>query len=96
MREQSFLLAFWGSVCGSGLREFLGLLSMFRNWRNETLKNFGYQASNGFVEGKNNRISVIKRMDYGYCNINNLRRGIFLPNAEIAANAKISGSFYAY
>ena len=49
--------------------------------------------TNGFVGGKNNRIKVIKRMAYGYRNIDNHRRRILLTNNEIAASVKISGFF---
>ena len=84
------------SVRKSGLKEFGALLSMFRNWRDEILNYFDYHVTNGFVEGKNNRIKVIKRMAYGYRNIDNLRRRIFLSNNEIAANTKVSGGFHAF
>ena len=69
---------------------------MFKNWRNEILNYFDRRITNGFVEGKNNRIKVIKRMAYGYRNIENLRRRILLANNEIAAGTKASGGFHAY
>jgi transposase len=69
---------------------------MFRNWRSEILNYFDYHITNGFVEGKNNRIKVIKRMAYGYRNVDNLRRRILLTNNEIAAGTKVSGGFHAY
>jgi transposase len=47
---------------------------MFKNWRNEILNYFDHRVTNGFVEGMNNRIKVIKRMAYGYRNVDNLRR----------------------
>jgi len=47
-------------------------------------------------KAKNNRIKVIKRMAYGYRNIDNFRRRIFLSNNEIAASTKASGGFHAY
>jgi hypothetical protein len=53
-------------------------------------------VTNGFVEGMNNRIKVIKRMAYGYRNIDNLRRRILLANNDIAAGTKASGGFHAY
>ena len=84
------------SVRKTGLKEFGIGLPMFRNWRNEILNYFDHRVTNGFVEGKNNRIKVIKRMAYGYRNINNLRRRIFLSNNGIAANTKVSGGFHAY
>jgi len=52
--------------------------------------------SNGFVEGENNRIKVIKCMAYGYRDLNNLRRRIFLSSNEMTANIKVSGGFHTY
>jgi transposase len=93
--EAEFSLRHWEeSVRKTGLKEFR--LPMFVNWRNEILNYFDYHITNGFVEGKNNRIKVIKRMAYGYRNVNNLRRRILLTNNEIAADTKISGGFHAY
>jgi transposase len=84
------------SACKAGLKEFGIGLPMFKNWRGEILNYFDHRVTNGFVEGKNNRIKVIKRMAYGYRNIDNLRRRILLTNNEIAANTKASGGFHAY
>jgi transposase len=56
------------------LKEFGIGLPMFKNWRTEILNYFDHRVTNGFVEGMNNRIKVIKRMAYGYRNIDNLRR----------------------
>jgi transposase len=80
----------------AGLKEFGIGLPMFKNWRGEILNYFDHRVTNGFVEGKNNRIKVIKRMAYGYRNIDNLRRRILLTNNEIAASTKASGGFHAY
>jgi len=55
-----------------------------------------YRVTNGFVEVKSNKIKVIKRMAYGYFNIDNLRRRILLANNEITANTKASVGFHAY
>jgi hypothetical protein len=37
---------------------------------------------NGFLEGKNNRIKVIKRVAYGYRNVANFRQRILLTNGR--------------
>jgi transposase len=93
--EAELSLRHWEeSVRKSGLKEFR--LPMFRNWRSEILNYFDYHITNGFVEGKNNRIKLIKRMAYGYRNVDNLRRRILLTNNEIVANTKVSGGFHAY
>lgn len=95
--EAEVSLCHWEeSVHKAGLKEFGTGLPMFRNWRNEILNYFDHRVTNGFVEGKNNRIKVIKRMAYGYRNIDNLRMRILLTNNEIAASTKASGGFHAY
>ena len=53
---------------------------MLRIWRNEILNYFDYRYTNGFLEGKNNRIKVIKRVAYGYRNGANFRQRILLTN----------------
>ena len=40
------------------------LLHTLTNWREELLNYLDYRITNGFVEGKNNRIKIIKRMAY--------------------------------
>ena len=95
--EAEVFLCHWEeSVRETGLKEFGIGIPMFRNWRTEILNYFDHRVTNDFVEGKNNRIKVIKRMAYGYRNVNNLRRRILLTNNEIAANTKGSGGFHAY
>ncbi|MBL7120100.1 MAG: transposase [Dehalococcoidia bacterium] len=44
------------------------------------LNYFDYPYTNGFLEGKNNRIKVIKRVAYGYRNPANFRQRILLTN----------------
>ena len=95
--EAEVSLCHWEeSVRKTGLKEFGTGLPMFKNWRSEILNYFDYRVTNGFVEGKNNRIKVIKRMAYGYRNIDNLRRRILLTNNDMAAGTKASGGFHAY
>jgi len=57
---------------------------MLRTWRGEILNYFDHPYTNGFVEGKNNRIKVIKRVAYGYRNANNFRERILLSNRRQA------------
>jgi hypothetical protein len=40
--------------------------------------------TNGFFEGKNNRIKVVKRLAYGYRSANNFRERILLSNRREA------------
>ena len=52
------------TIANSALPEFKELLKTFANWRQEILNYFDYRITNGFVEGKNNRIKTIKRTAY--------------------------------
>lgn len=65
-----------------GPAPFHRLFSMLRDWREEILNYFDHRYTNGFVEGKNNRIKVIKRVAYGYRNRGNFRQRILLTNVN--------------
>jgi len=67
-------------IINDSLPEFNELLHTFSNWREEILNYFDYHITNGFVEGKNNRIKTIKRMAYGYRNMDNFRMRILATN----------------
>lgn len=56
--------------------EFLPCLTMLRNWSDYILNTFDCSYSNGFTEGMNNTIKVIKRIAYGYRNFDCFRRSI--------------------
>lgn len=64
------------------LPEFKHLLPTLRKWQQEILNYFDYRITNGFVEGKNNRIKTIKRMAYGYRNLDNFRLRILATNLK--------------
>ncbi len=53
--------------------EFKACLTMLHNWEPYILNAFTCPYSNGFTEGINNTIKVIKRIAYGYRNFNNFR-----------------------
>lgn len=72
------------SVRERGPAAFQALCPMLRLWRNEILNYFDYPYTNGFLEGKNNRIKVIKRVAYGYRNSQNFRQRIMLSNRQEA------------
>ncbi len=76
-------------IASSSLPEFKELLRTFRNWREEILNYFDYRITNGFVEGKNNRIKTIKRMAYGYRNMENFRLRILATNSK-GGEARVS------
>jgi len=72
------------SVREHGPAPFQALCPMLRLWRQEILNYFDHPYTNGFLEGKNNRIKVIKRMAYGYRNPQNFRQRIMLTNRQEA------------
>jgi len=83
--EAETRLSLWeSSVRERGPEPFRGLFPMLRAWREEILNYFDYPYTNGFLEGKNNRIKVIKRVAYGYRNSTNFRLRILLTNRKEA------------
>lgn len=48
------------------------------SWKKEIANIVKYNINNGFVEGNNNKIKVIKRISYGLRNYDNFRKLIFL------------------
>ena len=52
----------------SGLEPFLRTARTLVKWQKEVLNYWDYPLTNGMVEGKNNRIKVLKRRAYGYRN----------------------------
>ena len=80
IRAEAALTLLEEEIQSSCLPAFKGLLPMLTNWREEILNYFDYRITNGFVEGKNNRIKTIKRMGYGYRNTNNFRLRILAAN----------------
>lgn len=62
----------------SQLKEFHTCLTMLANWSNYILNAFDCPYSNGYTEGTNNAIKVIKRNAFGYRNFENFRNRIFL------------------
>ena len=72
-RAEEKLKSLEQTIANSALPEFRKLLHTLANWREEILNYFDYRITNGFVEGKNNRIKTIKRMAYDYRNMDNFR-----------------------
>ena len=62
----------------SNIKEFDPVLTMLYNWSEYILNSFECTYSNGYTEGTNNKIKVIKRNAYGYRNFENFRNRIFL------------------
>ena len=71
---QFFMLA----AQSSQLPEFKACLTMLSNWSKYILNAFDCSYTNGYTEGTNNAIKVIKRNAFGYRNFDNFRNRIFL------------------
>lgn len=91
--EAEVRLTLWeNSVKEQGIGTFRALLTMLRIWRNEILNYFDHPYTNGFLEGKNNRIKLIKRIAYGYRNMANFRQRILLTNRKEAHHKATRGA----
>lgn len=67
------LKAWCDQALASGLPEMAQVVETLRDWWTEILNYFTWRYTNGFIEGKNNRIKVLKRRGYGYRNFDNFR-----------------------
>ena len=77
-KTKETLEAFYKKVEEANIPEFLSVVSTYRNWQKEILNSFVFGYSNGFVEGLNNLIKVIKRNAFGFRNFKRLRAKILL------------------
>jgi transposase len=57
----------------SGLKAFQSFVTTLRNWRDYILNYFHERWSNGFAEGMNNKIKLLKRRGFGYTNFDHFR-----------------------
>ncbi len=73
-------------IANNSLPEFKELIHTLDNWQQEILNYFDYPLTNSFIEGKNNRIKTIKRMAYGYRNMDNFRLSISVTNSKGAGS----------
>ena len=60
----------------SGLKPFIDVSLTFQRWSREILNSFDYPYTNGFIEGCNNRIKVLKRVSFGMPRFKRFRRRI--------------------
>ena len=58
------------------LPEFRHCITTFSNWKTEIANIIGERVSNGFIEGSNNKIKVLKRISYGVQNFDRFRNRI--------------------
>lgn len=56
--------------------EFRHCIITFTNWRTEITNIIGENVSNGFIEGSNNKIKVLKRISFGFQNFRRSRNRI--------------------
>jgi transposase len=76
-----------GIIC---LDEFERCLNMLENWEKYILNAFECSYSNGFTEGINNSVKVIKRVGFGYRNFDTLRRRILLIHHKNASGLTLA------
>ena len=75
--EAKKLMADWIlSAQNSGILEYTSCSNTLINWQTGILNSFDVPYSNGFTEGCNNKIKVIKRNAYGYRNFERFRKRI--------------------
>jgi transposase len=60
-------------VESSGLKAFQGFVTTLHNWHDYILNYFHERWSNGFAEGMNNKIKLLKRRGFGYTNFDHFR-----------------------
>ena len=67
--EAAAALANWIKEAeGSGLPSFRRTAATLKRWQKEVLNYWRYPITNALVEGKHNRVKVLKRRAYGYRN----------------------------
>ena len=60
----------------SRLKDYQDCATTLQNWSESIFNTFDYPYTNGFTEGCNNKIKVLKRNAYGYRNFNRFRKRI--------------------
>ena len=70
------LRAFRAHAFVADLPEFQACMTMLKNWEPYILNAFDCPYSNGFTEGVNNKIKVLKRIAFGYRSFKNFRTRI--------------------
>ena len=65
-----------GLVAKFNIPEFRHCIDTFTKWSHEITRISEYKVSNGFIEGSNNKIKVLKRVSYGIWNFERFRNRI--------------------
>ena len=63
-------------VQASDLEEFKKVAATYQRWGREILNSFAHPYTNGYTEGCNNRIKVLKRVSFGMPRFKRFRRRI--------------------
>jgi transposase len=71
----------------SGIPEFKSATIAYRNWLPQIVNSCCQSITNGFTEGCNNKIKVLKRNAYGYRNFNRFRKRILFMFTENVKSA---------
>ena len=84
---ETWLNSWIESILKSNSKEFVDLANMFKNWKKEIINSFirfgDKRLHNGYLEGINNKIKVIKRIAYGYSNFSHFRNRImYMINSD--------------
>jgi transposase len=80
LQAKERLRAFRVHAFVADLPEFAACLTMLKNWEPFILNAFDCPYSNGFTEGVNNKIKVLKRIAFGYRSFKNFRTRILCTN----------------
>lgn len=73
---KGFLLQWIDNAEDSSIPHFVTCAKTMRNWLPGIIASFSSPVTNGFTEGCNNKIKVLKRNAYGYSNFNRFRNRI--------------------
>ena len=74
-----------------GIPQFEKAAKTIQNWFTGILNSFEYPITNGFTEGCNNKIKVLKRNAYGYRNFSRFRNRILHMFSHKAVSAYKKG-----
>lgn len=73
---KQFLPQWLELVQESGVEEFQRVVRTFQTWKKEIIEGLTQPYSNGFTEGMNNKIKVLKRVAFGFQNFSRFRSRI--------------------
>ena len=89
--EATSALSIWIELCKeSKIEEFISAAKTIENWLEHIVNSFiDKRFSNGFTEGLNNKIKVIKRVAFGYKNFDFFRlRLMYILNGKVIGITK--------